>query len=243
MPNSRKDVLNYLYEKKSNRNVQADSTEALASLKTQLKPNRPIVVFYTMFDYECFLVPWTDKNKKERSPIFSSSLDATKLLMEMSEKNDWNLIIKYHPIFRIYQRKLEYGQHHAIILEDFNVNDLLDISDVTVTLYSQISFESLIRGKPVVLLGYNQMKGQGCAYECYDKEKIESTIIKALEQGYTERQRNKFELLSTRMMKKYMYDDLSERDIRWGLSIEDCKNEITQAMNNQRKQKRSPIRS
>lgn len=64
------------------------------------------------------------------------------------------------------------------------------------------------------------MSGKGCCYEVNCKEQIEDNIINALAYGMTEEQINNFDIHLSVMLDNYLWDDLSERDVRYGLGLE-----------------------
>ena len=68
----------------------------------------------------------------------------------------------------------------TIFVEDADIHDLIDLSDVVVTILSTVSYSALIRRKPVVMLGYTQLKWKGCTFEAFEKEYIEKEISSAL---------------------------------------------------------------
>lgn len=225
-------IIEYMHKTGMNRNVQYDSTAAIEKLKKRLLPNAPTIAYYMMDDFECSIIPYTKDAKKYRSPIFKSSIDAAKYMVKVAKKNGWNLIIKPHPIIRKAQvKKWSYDDDNIIWVEDINVNNLMDLSDLTVTIFSQISYESIIRDRPVVLLGYNQMKGQGCTYQCDSLHSIEPTIKKALKEGYTLEQKQCFKEFFSKMCSSYyLFDNLEEREYRWGRSMDECVKMLTQSL-------------
>jgi hypothetical protein len=108
---------------------------------------------------------------------------------------------------------------NTIYIESGDINDLIDISDVVVTILSQTNYITMIRHKPVVMLGFNQSKGKGCTYEAFEKNKIEDAIQRAIRDGFTEDQRQAFLVHIAQLIKYYLYDDLQEREIRFGRRV------------------------
>lgn len=216
-------VIDYLYRNNINRNVQNDDEEPIKELRNKLDPSKPTIVYYYMDDYEACIIPESYESRIKRSPIFNSSNEAADYLVELSKNNDWNLIFKPHPIIQKTQSRRFSKWEDVIWVDSINVNKLIDISDLTITIFSQIAFDSLIRKTPVLLFGYNHMKYQGCAYECYEKSSIEECINKALSEGFTEEQSNNFDLLFSKLCNDYyLYDDQVDREIRCGKPIEKC---------------------
>lgn len=145
------------------------------------------------------------------SPILSLSHEAMLHLAELAEKNKWNFIcvnVKFGADAYV-------PPNAALIKADF-ANEIIDLADVAVTMFSKISYAALVREKPVVVLGYTQLRGQGCAYEAFEAEKIEAAIFEALQNGLTEGQKAAFAEHIAKMCKHYLFDGLREREIRYG---------------------------
>ena len=107
----------------------------------------------------------------------------------------------------------------VLFIEYADINELIDIADVVVTILSTTNYNALTRYKPVVMLGYNQTRGKGCTYEAFEKEEIEDTIKEALEKGFTKEQQDAFLKHIAQCLKYYLYDDLQDRPIRYGRPV------------------------
>lgn len=210
-----KDVYAYLYESGINRKEQPVSDE-LEKAKKKIRSGRPIVAYAGQNDYESGLYPYTEHTRKYHSPIFLGSNEAARFLAEIAKKNDWNFIYKPHPQC-IGSQKEDIGLgDEAIVIEQCNINELVEWADVNVTILSTVAYVSLIRKKPTVMLGYTQLKGKGCTYEAFLKELVEEEISKAIRFGYTDNQEGAFIKHIARLLKYYLYDDMGERDMRFG---------------------------
>ncbi len=225
------DVMRFLKESRLNRNLQPISSEKERLLK--LISNGKKTVFYAgQNDYESGLFPYTENTKKYHSPLFKTSDQACRFLACVCEKNNWNLIYKPHPIMVKSGKCREADLPKNIIyVSNIDINDVIDISDVTVTILSQTSYLSLIREKPVVMLGYTQLKGKGCTYEAYVKESIEDKISEALKKGYMSEQKENFYQHMAQLNKYYVYDDNLQREIRYGQTVDDLVEYIYKNLN------------
>lgn len=209
------DVYEYLYKSGINRKEQPLSDE-LERAKKKIKQGRPIIAYAGQNDYESGLYPYTEHTKKYHSPIFKGSNEAAVFLAEISKKNDWNFIYKPHPLC-IGAINDDIGlDKETIVIEQCNINDLVEWADVNITILSTVAYVSLIRKKPIVMLGYTQLKGKGCTYEAFSEELVEEEIRKAIRSGYTDVQERAFIKHVARMLRYYLYDDMGERNIRFG---------------------------
>ena len=97
-----------------------------------------------------------DITKKFHSPIFRTSLDALQYLRLITIKNNWNLIYKPHPIMCALKQSESKITKNIDIITDVDINSAIDFSDLVITILSQGAYISLIRNKPVLMLGYTQ---------------------------------------------------------------------------------------
>ena len=100
-----------------------------------------------------------------------------------------------------------------------DINELIDLADVAITIRSSSNYIALIRHKPVLMLGYTQTRGQGCTYEAFCKQDIEPQLKKALKYGFSTEQQEAFLIHLARLFRYYLYDDMSDRSIRYGLPL------------------------
>lgn len=165
-----------------NRNVQPKN-DSIEKIKLCLREDSPTILYAGQNDYESGIQPYTENSRIFHSPVFSSSNDAAVFLEKLCKHKNWNFIYKPHPMMMNNFDK-RFFQDSTIIANNVNLNELIDISDVLVTILSTVSYIALIRGKPVVMLGYTQLKGKGCTYEAFDTGEIETKIYEAMHYGY-----------------------------------------------------------
>lgn len=210
-------VWRYLYQSRLNRKVQPKGN-FIAYLRSRIVPGRPVVFFAGQHDAFSHMVPYTMATERHHSPAFRSSLEAVCFVGEICRRNHWNLIYKPHPMYtRTWDR--EQLPSDVIFLESGDIHDVIDMADVTVTILSSVNYVSLIRRKPVVMLGYNQISGKGCSYEALGREKIEDALSKAIRYGFTVKQEAAFLKHLAQCLKYYLYDDLQDRPIRYGRPV------------------------
>lgn len=217
-----KRIWDYIYETKANDRYSKSATNQKKAVLAQLNLERPTLFFAGQDDYESGIFPYSEHSAKYHSPIFKSSYDAALYLAQLAQKNGWNFIYKQHPMMRPFEKEC-FFPCSVIRAENVEICDLIDLVDVTVVLMSQTSYMSLLRGKPVVMLGYNQMRGKGCVYEAEQKEQIEPAVFAALEYGFSQTQKDNFVLHIAQMCRYYLYDNpLIHKALPYGKPIEDC---------------------
>ncbi len=205
-------ILEYMYESKLNRwgKYNVYKKDQLKTACSEIMPGRPIIFYAGQNDYESGIKPYTATTKECHSPIFKSSYEAAVALGEICKKNEWNLIYKRHPMMRR-EKAREILPSNIINFDELEIHDIIDFSDVTITILSQTAYVALIRNKPVVMLGYNQLRGKGCVYEAFDIEKIEDQISCALKFGRTQAQKQEFILHAAQLLKYYLFNDMNEK--------------------------------
>ena len=214
------DILAFLKESKLNRRPQ-QKTDALEKIASKYMPGRPTIVYFGQNDYEAGIKPYTTKSQKFHSPIFKSSDEAAHYLARMTKRNKWNFIYKPHQMMVRVGECLEKSFDNATIwIGDSDINELIDLADVCITTVSQCGYISLIREKPLIMLGYTQLRGKQCNYEAFNKEQIELAIEKALQSGYTLEQRKQFQKHVAQLLKYYLFDDEVERELPFGQPVE-----------------------
>ncbi|MDD6194955.1 MAG: hypothetical protein PUB19_08660 [Lachnospiraceae bacterium] len=201
-----------------NRNKQNDDN-VVSRIQSRMMKDRPIIIFAGNYDTDSGIVPYTEEAKAFHSPFFESSFDAMLYLAQLAERNQWNLIFKPHPL-DIERIDVSRIPEHVIYVASGNLNDLIDYADVVVTIMSQTAYVSCIRETATVMLGYNQLRNKGCIYQPETKADIENELSKAIECGYTESQRTAFRKHIAQMCTYYLFDDNTDRELRYGQSVE-----------------------
>ena len=231
-----KKVCTFMKESGINRNRQI-KVSIRDEIYKRIKADRPIILYAGQNDFDSGIVPYNEYAKQFHSPVFAGSDEAAIYLAEIAKKNDWNLIYKPHPLAVKHGRCLEAGLPENIIwINEADINEIIDLSDVVVTILSQVGDVALIREKPTVMLGYTQLRRKGCCYEAYKLEDIEPHILEAIKQGYTEKQKRNFIRYVARSLKYYLFDDLNTRALRFGRDIRECGKYLSERVDHKEKE-------
>ncbi len=62
--------------------------------------------------------------------------------------------------------------------------------------------------------------GKDCTYTVSEKKMLEEQILLALENGMTKMQTENFNRLLQILLQRYLWDDMSERSLRYGLTVD-----------------------
>lgn len=233
-----KNILGYLHKSGLNRNIQPRQCFQKHQIYL-FRSDNPIIIFFGQNDFESGFFPYTNYAKVRHSPIFKSTVSAAEYLLNLSIKNNWNFVYKAHPIMQALG--LGYlGTDKEIkkyMVNDVDINSLIDCASVCITIFSQSAYISLIRNKPVVMLGYSQLRGKRCTYEAFKRKKIEKTIKRALHFGFTLKQKEQFIKHCAQLKKYYLLDDLQEKTVMIGRDIKTLRNEYSGGEITRRKNK------
>lgn len=211
-------ILTYLKESGLNRNPQPNIL--FHKEYWHHKKGCPFIIYMGQNDYESGLYPYTKNTKKNHSPVFKSTLEALNYLILLSLKNSWNLLYKPHPIMEsLGLADKNTADISEYMISNVNINSLIDCSDVIITIFSQSAYISLIREKPVVMLGYTQLRGKGCSYDAFCKLAIEQQIKKALKYKFTTSQKKNFIKHCAQLKKYYLLDDLQDKPYSIGTKL------------------------
>ncbi len=217
-------ILKILKANKLNRNIQPVSNE-LDRIKKANKEKRKVITYFGQNDYESGLFPYTQRTEQYHSPIFKSSDEAAAELATIAKENNWFLVYKPHPTIASIS-SFKSNDANVFIADKIDINELIDYSDVTLTILSQAAYISLIRGCPTIMLGFNQLYEKGCTYENYDKNNITKSIQTALKYGYTEAQKEAFIKHVAQLLKYYLFRDYLSDDCFYGQPVENLRNII-----------------
>ena len=231
-----KSVISYMRESGMNRYIQYQSSDIDKALK-KLDFSKKTIFFTGDCDTEGGIYPFTKVSKRYHSPMFESSADALMVLSKLALKNNWNLIYKPHPIF-VTWGLVDKVPSNVLLLKEGDVNAVIDIADVVVGITTWLTYTAMIRNKPAVVLGYTLIKDKGCAYEAYEVSAIEPAILEALEQGFTSEQQNAFVMHVAQLNKYHQFDNLTDREIRYGQGPENAISQLCSIINNTQRDNR-----
>lgn len=149
------------------------------------------------------------------SSTVSSTRDAFGYIKRICLKHNWNFIFKPHPGNDSYM--CEPGD---CVFQNIQIDRLIEIADVVVSISSAVNYKVLLYDKPLVQIGFTCLSGKNCCYETKFKEQIEESIVKALEKGMTNQQRDNFDTHLAVLLNNYLWDDLSDKPFQYGLTFD-----------------------
>lgn len=177
--------------------------------------SKKIVFLVGMDDLGMGINPVSDYWKEFVSSVVSSTGEAFEYIKKICLKHNWNFIFKPHPGNDAYMY-----EPNDCIFHDIQIDRLIKIADVIVSISSAVNYKTLLYGKPLVQIGTTCLSRKNCCYETASKEQIEENLVAALENGMTNQQIYNFDTHLAMLLDNYLWDDLSERSIRYGLTFD-----------------------
>lgn len=208
------EIWSYIRDSGVNRKIQWKGN--IEEIKNRLRAENPVIFVAGQNDDGSGMYPYTEEVQKYRSPIFNSSTQSAIMLGELAAKNQWNLIYKPHPYVLLSEEERRRLSDRVILAEGIGINYLIDIADVVVTIVSQTAYMALLHDTPVLMLGYMQLRDKGCTYQAFTEKAVEPELKAALRNGFTQEQRTSFQKHIAQLVKYYLYDDCSDRQLRYG---------------------------
>lgn len=212
-----REIKDYIIKEKLDTRIFHETTEDKESVQ-KLKKGHKTVFLVGMDDYGMQMNPKNEYWKRYISSNVESTEDALRQLMPVCRKKEWNLFFKPHPDNPVSEWVKE--SEELILVRDMEIDRLIQLADVVVSIASAVDFKTLIYGKPLVQLGINALRGAECTYCVERMEQLEDMLEVAMEQGMTKEQVGKFDYLLQLLLQYYLWDDLTERQLRYGLPVE-----------------------
>lgn len=181
--------------------------------------SKKTVFLVGMDDYGMAINPDSAYWKEYISSAVSSTKEAYEICKKICKKYHWNFIFKPHPNS---ERKNEIADAdgESIMFQNMQIDKLIETADVAVSIASAVNYKVLLYDTPLVQIGFTTLTGKECCYEAKTKEQIEDNLVRAIEQGVTRRQRENFDRHLSMLLNHYLWDDLSEREVRYGLTFD-----------------------
>ena len=210
-------VKQYVRESKLDTGIFIDTKEDKDAL-LKIQPNKKNIFLVGLGEKGLQINPKSNYWIKYVSSVVESTEEVLIQLIELSRKNNWNLIFKPHPGEPV--PELEHGLEDVIIVWSMEIDRLICLADVVVSIASAVDYKVLIYGKPLVQLGITGLLGKGCTYTVSKKEMLEEQILLAIKNGMTKKQTENYNRLLQILLQKYLWDDMSDRSLRYGLPVE-----------------------
>lgn len=185
----------------------------------KLDPTKKTIFLVGMDELGMEMNPYSRYWRQYISSIYLSVKEVLDDLLEICTENKLNLIFKPHPGNTILNLN-EDDYNRMIYVKDMSIDRLIQISDVVVSIASAVDYKVLMYEKPLVQVGITGLRGKKCSYEVARREDLGKEISMALRHGMTMEQKRNYDQFLARLLKKYLWDDMSEKEISYGLTLD-----------------------
>lgn len=189
---------------------------------SKINTHRKTVFFVGMGEDGMQINPCSIFWRKYVSNIVYSTHEAVEIVYNICKKNNWNFIFKPHPREDNFEGYNEWAKDKEFILvREMEIDRLIEISDVVVSISSAVEYKALIYEKALVQVGHGALEGLDCSYIPKSRSDIETTIRQAVNYGETDRQKKAFNQHLFNLLGTHLWSDLSQNDLSYGLSVKD----------------------
>ena len=176
-----RDFLRMVTEKSLSRHKQVEKILVAEAIEAAGLGGRKMIFYAGQNDWHAGIQP-DGERRLIHSPLYGSSLEPLHDLDRLAQQNDWVVVFKPHPLDRDKYSFLRADEfRNTLILASTDTNVCIDRCDVFMTIASQTCYTAALRGKPVVMLGKNQIVGKGITYDVESREILQEKILIALQ--------------------------------------------------------------
>lgn len=156
-------------------------------IEKAINEKRQIILFIGVNDNGSGISYGSD-SLESHATFYRSSTEAlnhTVSALKILDKEDFILIIKPHPT-----DSSDYSSilsENILLEKDYNINELISISSICITMSTTSIARCLIEEKPVVTMSLTDITGYNIAYECNDPSELISKIRSALNKDHFHR--------------------------------------------------------
>lgn len=188
------------------RHVQQDDVSVQEALEVTKNAGRPLVLYAGQADWHAGVRP-DGPARQFHSPIYESSLDALVHLDAVAGELGITILFKPHPLTRERFTFLDAEDYpNTVILSSVTMQSCLDAADVVATIASQTCYVALMAGKPVLMLGRNQITGKGLTYDADSREGLADLILTALKDPLADTRVQDLADHAARLERLYLFD-------------------------------------
>jgi hypothetical protein len=170
-----------LTEEGLSRHAQTESISVSRSLKQAGLNDRPLIFYAGQNDWHAGIKPSGLARRESHSPHFKGSLEALPTLDAMAGELNAAVVFKPHPLHRDKYAFLQAHRYkNSLILNSTSFDVCIKQASVVATIASQACYAGLFAGKPVVMLGINQLRGKGLTYDLTGGSGMVNVFTRAL---------------------------------------------------------------
>jgi len=185
---------------------EQEDNEELAQRMAEARQRGQKIIFYAgSNDYMGGMSPASMPMARWHSPYAESTEHGLNLLHAYCREHNHHLVFKPHPLTDTRYLDAMEQDGHLSFGKTANIYELIDHSDLTVTILSQVVYLAALRGKATLMMGRNQIIGSGACYEALSEADLEPAMTDALQNGWTGEMKGNFRQHVARLLKYYLF--------------------------------------
>jgi len=188
------------------RYIQQDDISAKEALRISGLDDRPVILLAGQNDWHSGIKP-RSKKRILHSHIFPGSTEALMAMDEVAGDLGVTILFKPHPGTKDKYTFLRQDVlKNSLVLSSVSMQSCLDLADAVMTIASQTCYVALIAGKPVIMLGKNQITGKGLTYDAECQEDIPDLIINSISDPLKVDRRRELSKHVAQLERCYLFD-------------------------------------
>jgi len=189
------------------RHPQMQAPQVYEAIDRARAQGKRLLFYAGINDYRTGMLPRDLPKAKWHSPYVESTEDGLeRLLAYCRQRGDVQLVFKPHPSLDAeYLDKYDLDKEPLIVAVGANIYDVIEKTDATASICSQVLYEACLRNRPAIPMGRLQMIGYGFAHEALREEDLGPAIEAALSEGFSPERAEKFRQHVARLLKYYLF--------------------------------------
>lgn len=167
-------------EEVNRRHLQRENILVHEALQQAGLSRRPVLFFAGQNDWHGGIKP-TGPETARHSPVFDGSAEALRRLDSLAGEIGFSVLYKPHPLSRDRFLFLQADAFpNSMILKSTSLSACMEASQLVSTIASQTCYVALLDGRPVMMLGRNQISGKGLTYDVHTLEDLPGMIERGM---------------------------------------------------------------
>lgn len=189
------------------RHPQLEHVSLSQALSTKKLGRRPLIFFAGQNDWHAGTKP-DSPERKFHSPIFADSSEALLVLDQVAGEIGAAVVFKPHPLSREHRKIFlkSASLANTLILSSTSINSCIEQASVVTTIASQTSYVALMCGKPVLMLGRNQLTGKKLTYDLQSREELATTIKIAIADPLKSSRKRNLAIHAAKLERAYLFN-------------------------------------
>ena len=198
--------LDWLDGEEVNRHPQLEEVSVAEGLRQAGLRDRPLIFYAGQNDWHAGIKPRSPR-RAFHSPFYPGSVEALEALDKAAGALGMAVLFKPHPLSRDRYAFLRADEFpNTLILSSTSMWAAIEESVMVATIASQVGYVSVMRDRPTVMLGRNQLTGKGMTYDLKRADGLEALLRRAYDDPLRSSRRDALVRHVAQLERAYLYD-------------------------------------